>query len=60
VMFHRYITAVATKRTTRPSLFHVFAVNRVSRGRSMSAGGACVLNVVVTPASEASLGCVRL
>jgi hypothetical protein len=51
---------VPTRSTTRPTRFHVAAVNRVGGALSSSAGGACVSNVDVTPASESSLGCVNL
>ena len=49
----------------RPTRFHVAAVNRVGGVPSVSAGGAWVSvwpksGYVVTPASEASLGCVSL
>jgi hypothetical protein len=44
----------------RPTLFHVFAVDRVGRVLSVSAGATASLKsgYVVTPASESLLGCV--
>jgi hypothetical protein len=42
-MFHRYITAVPTSSTDRPTRFHVFAVDRVGRVLSVSAGVAASL-----------------
>jgi len=65
VMSQRYITAVPARSTLRPTRSHVIAVNRVGGVLSVSTGAACVSvspksGYVVTPASDASLGCVSL